>query len=173
MRRLFVVLSVFFVTLAAISQASAATTQFTALAKGEFGGASPFKPCPTDPTLEPTCEVGHIAGYGKVSQVFTFVSGQEVNGCFESTGDVLWTLLDDPTSTLTTREVIVDCTPGGSTSSPGNRFHSFGNPFQGQGTYVITGGTGVFAGASGSGTVYTVGAGDTITIRYDGTITLP
>ena len=171
MRRLLIAALIAVAAIAA-SQASAATSDFQATIKGEFGGASPDNPCPTDPTLF-TCEVGSLPGYGRVTQVFTFVSGREVDGCFETTGDVLWTLISDPTSTLTTHEVIVDCTPGASSSSPGNRFHSFGNPFQGQGTYVITGGTGVFAGASGTGTVYTRGAGDTIVIRYAGTITLP
>lgn len=95
MRRPLVALAVLVVTLTAISQATGATTQFTALAKGEFEGASSFKACPTNPALD-SCETGRIAGYGKVTQVFTFVSGREVNGCFENTGDVLWTLINDP-----------------------------------------------------------------------------
>lgn len=172
MRRFLVVAALVSVTLVAASQASAATQQFTASVKAEYPGASPEKTCPTDPTLF-TCETGHLAGYGQITQVFTFVSGREVDGCFETTGDVLWTLIDDPTSTFMTREVYVDCAPGASAGSPGNRLHSFGNPVQGEGTYVISAGTGVFAGASGSGTLYTRAAGDTIVIRYDGTITLP
>ena len=35
------------------------------------------------------------------------------------------------------------------------------------------GGTGVFAGASGSGTLTSVGAGDAIVIHYSGTLAIP
>ena len=93
----------------------------------QFPGASP-ESCPTDPSLF-TCEVGHISGYGRVTQVFTFESFRRVGECNEVIGTALWTLIDDRSSTLTTREVVVDCRPGASASAPGNRFHSFGNPF--------------------------------------------
>jgi hypothetical protein len=109
---------------------------------------------------------------GKVTQVFTFVSEREVDGCLEITGDDLWTMISDPESTFMTHEVYLNCTPGASADSPGNRLHSFGNPVTAQGTFVISGGTGVFEGASGSGTLYLAGAGDTLVIRYDGTITI-
>jgi hypothetical protein len=151
--------------------ASAATANFAAVMQLDFVGKSPAKPCPLDPTT--TCDVGHIAGYGQVVQEFTFVSGVEVDGCFETTGDVLWTLVADPVSTFMTHEVYTECTPGASADAPGNRLHSFGNPFQGEGTFVISAGTGVFAGASGSGALFTRGAGDSYILRYAGTITLP
>lgn len=154
-----------------VAQASAATLDFRATIKGEYPGASPESPCPTDPTLF-TCETGSISGYGKVTQVFTFVSDREVDGCLEITGDVLWTLISDPESTFMTREVYLNCTPGASADSPGNRLHSFGNPVKAEGTFVISAGTGVFEGASGSGTLYLTGAGDTLVIRYEGTITI-
>jgi hypothetical protein len=114
-----------------------------------------------------------LSGYGKVTQVFTFVSEAEVDGCIETTGDVLWTLVSDPDSTFMTREVYLNCTPGASAGSPGNRFHSFGNPVNATGTFVISAGTGLFAGASGTGALTLTGAGDAIVIRYDGTIMLP
>jgi hypothetical protein len=106
-------------------------------------------------------------------QQFTLVGSVEVDGCVETTGDVLWTLVDDPDSTFMTREVYTECTPGASAESAGNRLHSFGNPFQGEGTFVISAGTGVFEGASGGGALSTRAAGDVYTIRYGGTITIP
>jgi hypothetical protein len=172
MRRFLMVGLVVVVSLTAIAQTSAATTNFKATIKGEYSGASPESPCPTDPTLD-ICEVGTVSGFGKVSQVFTFISAEEADGCVEITGDVLWTLISDPESTFMTHEVYVQCTPGASADTPGNRLHSFGNPVTAQGTFVISAGTGVFEGASGSGALFLAGAGDTLVIRYDGTITLP
>lgn len=170
MRRLLMAVLVLLAAIT-VSPVSAATLDFRATIKGEFGGASPDNPCPTDPTLL-TCEVGSISGYGRVTQVFTFISAKPVDGCFEITGDVLWTLISDRESTFMTHEVYLNCTPGASAGSAGNRLHSFGNPGKGQGTFVITGGTSVFAGASGTGTLYFTGAGDAVVIRYDGTITI-
>ena len=72
-----------------------------------------------------------------------------------------------------TREVYLNCTPGASADSPGNRLHSFGNPVKAEGTFMISAGTGVFEGASGSGTLHLAAAGDGLVISYDGTITTP
>jgi hypothetical protein len=155
-------------TLGLVGPAEAVTTEkFAALVRSEFEGASPFTPCPTDPSLF-ACEVGHIAGYGKVTQVFTFESARTVGDCTEVTGTVLWTLVDS-SGTLTTREVITDCTPGTSSVQPA---FAFGHPFEGEGTYVITEGTGAFANASGSGVVTTRSGGDVLVIRYAGTLIL-
>jgi hypothetical protein len=169
MRRFLMLLSVAVVAAVFVVPTSAATARFSAVIHLEFEGASPTKPCPLDPTT--TCDVGHIAGYGQVVQDFTFVSGVEVDGCFETTGDVLWTLVDDPASTFMTHEVYTECTPGRSADAPDSD-RAFGNPFQGKGTFVISAGTGVFAGASGDGTLYTRAGGDVYNIHYAGTITI-
>ena len=41
-----------------------------------------------------------------------------------------------------------------------------GDPFKATGTFVVAGGTGAFAGATGGGTLTSVGAGDAIVIHY-------
>ena len=170
MRRLFVIGLVVFASLSAIAQTSAATANFSAVIHLDFEGASPSKPCPLDPTT--TCDVGQIAGYGQVVQEFTLVDFVEVDGCSETTGDVLWTLVDDPASTFMTHEVYTECSPGRSADAPDSE-RAFGNPFKGKGTFVISAGTGVFAGASGDGTLYTRAGGDVYNLRYAGTITTP
>ena len=118
---------------------SAATAKFSAVIHLDFEGAAPSKPCPLDPTT--TCDVGHIAGYGQVVQEFNLVDFGEVDGCSETTGDVPWTLVEDPASTFMTREVYTECTPGRSADAPDSD-RAYGNPFKGEGTFVISAGTG-------------------------------
>ena len=50
---------------------------------------------------------------------------------------------------------------------------SFGNPLSSESTFTIISGTGRFAGATGSGTATTKGAGDAAKSTLTGTITLP
>ena len=170
MRRFLMLLSVAVVAAVFAVPTSAATAKFSAVIHLDFEGAAPAKPCPLDPTT--TCDVGHISGYGQVVQDFTLVDFVEVDGCSETTGNVLWTLVDDPTSTFMTHEVYTECSPGRSADAPDSE-RAFGNPFKGEGTFVISAGTGVFAGASGGGTLYTRAAGDVYNLRYAGTITTP
>ena len=170
MRRILMLLGVAVVAAVVVVPSSAATAKFSAVIHLDFEGAAPSKPCPLDPTT--TCDVGHIAGYGQVVQEFTLDSFVEVDGCFLTTGDVLWTLVEDPASTFMTHEVYTECTPGRSADAPDSD-RAFGNPFKGEGTFEISAGTGVFAGASGGGTLSTRAAGDVYNLRYAGTITTP
>ena len=168
MRRM-LILAVAVAAVAAPTAGATASEPFAMHIKGEWGGASPFAPCPIDPTI--TCERGQIKGYGKVAQTYAGSSVPE-GDCVRITGTAVTYLLDG-SGTLTTQESLLDCTPGASGSSPGNVLHSFGNPVKSFGSFSITGGTGVFAGASGSGTESAKAAGDTIVITYAGTLTLP
>ena len=93
--------------------------------------------------------------------------------CVDFTGTTTVTLQDAVGSTLVIAELDNQCTPGNSTNTSGNQLHSFGNPFYGDGTWTIVSGTGVFAGATGTGTVSYVAAGDALVEHYSGTITLP
>jgi len=75
-----------------------ATLGFRAQIKGELEGPRPTtraRPIPGSSRARQ----GKVSGYGKVTQVFTFLSDREVDGCIETTGDVLWTLISDPEST--------------------------------------------------------------------------
>ena len=49
----------------------------------------------------------------------------------------------------------------------------FGNPLFVEGTFEVIGGTGSLAGATGSGDIFQVLAGNTIQIWFDGEIVLP
>jgi hypothetical protein len=173
MRRLLMILSLGLVVAAiAVTSASAVTVKVTAVVHVGLEGAAPEKPCPIDPTI--TCDTGSIAGVGKITQEFTLDSSDEVDGCLETTGSVVWTLIADTDSTFMTHEVYTECTPGASAEAPGAG-RSFGNPFKGEGTWTIISGsgTGVFAGVSGSGTLTSHAGGDAYTIRYAGTVTVP
>jgi hypothetical protein len=156
----------------AVTSGSAVTVKAIAVVHVAVGGAAAEKPCPLDPTI--ICDTGSIAGVGKITQDFTLESFEEVDGCFQTTGTVVWTLIADPDSTFMTREVYIECTPGGSAEAPGSA-RSFGNPFQGEGTWTILSGsgTGVFTGISGSGTLTSRAGGDAYTIRYAGTVDIP
>jgi hypothetical protein len=50
---------------------------------------------------------------------------------------------------------------------------SYGNPSFDHYAWVIVGGTGRFAGAAGSGEWVNVLAGDTVVIKFSGSLTLP
>ena len=147
MRRILMLLGVAVVAMVVVVPSSAATAKFSAVIHLDFEGAAPSKPCPLDPTT--TCDVGHIAGYGQVVQEFNLVDFVEVNGCSETTGDVLWTLVEDPASTFMTREVYRECTPGRSADAPDSD-RAYGNPFKGEGTFVISAGTGFFQAHPGA-----------------------
>ena len=110
MRRILMLLGVAVVAVVVVVPSSAATAKFSAVIHLDFEGVAPSKPCPLDPTT--TCDVGHIAGYGQVVQEFNLVDFVEIDGCSETTGDDLWTLVEDPASTFMTREVYTECTPG-------------------------------------------------------------
>ena len=156
----------------AVTSAGAVTVKATAVVHVGLEGAAAEKPCPIDPTI--TCDTGSIAGVGKITQEFMLESSDEVDGCFETTGSVVWTLIADTDSTFMTHEVYTECTPGASAEAPGSA-RSFGNPFKGVGTWTIISGsgTGLFEGLSGSGTLTSHAGGDAYTIRYAGTVTIP
>ena len=100
---------------------------------------------------------------------FEFIEGEQVGSCFHAIFVATVELLDG-SGTLVIEEDDLFCTPGVSADTPGNQLHSFGNPFTIDGTWVVSGGSGVFAGATGSGTNRSRGAGDVIIDKYTGSI---
>ena len=75
--------------------------------------------------------------------------------------------------------LVLNETPSAETVFPGKAhlapgaFVGYGNPAFDQYAWVIVGGTGQFAGATGSGQWVNVLAGDTIVIKFSGSLTLP
>lgn len=91
---------------------------------------------------------------------------------FSETGITRTITLRDGSTIMTTEDYGEAVFPGRSHEAPG-AFVSFGNPAFVNGTFEIVGGTGQLAGATGSGTIRQVLAGNTIQIWFDGTLTLP
>jgi hypothetical protein len=166
MRHLMVVMSLVLASIAIGTGAAASTKpSYEAVFKGEFPGASPEEPCPTDPSAL-DCAVGYVQGFGPATNVFEGESFTPIgNGCFLEEGTATTTLLDG-SGTLITHESHPICFPGASSSASGNRFHSFGNPYSAKGRFEIVGGTGVFAGATGGGSLTISSVGDAIVIKY-------
>ena len=148
--------------------ASAETVEFEADVQGFFGIRN-SSPCP--PGLD--CGRARIEGFGKATRTLA-ITGFEPGvppGCNSVTA-VEQMVLETDGSTLTLELEAAICTPGASGSAP-HTPQAQGDPFNATGTFTVIGGTGAFAGATGGGTLTSVGAGDAIVIHYEGTLTLP
>lgn len=154
---------------AAAVPASAQTVEFDASVRASFGIRNSID-CPPD--LD--CGTARIDGFGKATRTLgiTGVAPGVPAGCDTVTA-IEHMILDSDGSILDLAVRAALCYPGASSSAPGQQGRSQGNPFQGTGTFEVIGGTGVFAGASGSGTLTAIGAGDAIVIDYSGALTLP
>jgi len=166
MRRISALLLAFLLALTLSAPAFAATTiPVRAFVKENFERAPSDKPCEfNEATEEVSCfGFGNAKRYGPLTSVIVF----------SSTGESVRTLTLRDGSTVDLVEFYDNFkTPGRSGQAPGI-FHSFGNPGVLTGTFEVIGGTGALEGASGSGTIKHVIAGNTRQIFFTGTITLP
>jgi hypothetical protein len=167
-RALCIVGSAALAALALALPAPAQTSTFEAKVQGLFGIRNSII-CP--PNLD--CGRARIDGYGAATRTLAitgFTPGVPA-GC-DSVTALEHMVLDSDGSTLDLALDAAICHPGSSrdaSSSP----RAQGDPFRATGTFAIVGGTGVFAGATGSGTLTSVGAGDAIVIHYSGTLAIP
>jgi hypothetical protein len=163
-----VLLAAALLALAAAPAVPAQSTSFEARFQ-EFFGRSKAHPCAPPFFL---CGTGDVAGFGPATSTFeilTFDFNPET-ACGDTT--IRYTItLSSGTGTLTLLGDGTVCFPGNSTFAPG-AMKSFGNPFRLTFTWTVTGGTGVFAGASGSGTGLSKGAGESGHTALSGVITL-
>jgi hypothetical protein len=108
---------------------------------------------------------GTVQGFGPVTSTIFFP--------FDPPYPLTRTLELADGSTLVLEEMpLGGSRPGASAYAPGQQV-SAGNPGFDNFAWSVVDGTGVFAGAVGSGTWENVQAGDTIVIRFTGTLTLP
>lgn len=136
-----------------------------AIIKENFERAPSNEPCVFDPVLVTlTCPgTGNAGRFGKLTSVAVYTAAGVTRTI---------TFLRDG-ATLTIAETYGEPTfPGSSTNAPG-AMKSFGNPFTLEGTWVVTGATGSLAGASGTGAVTQMGAGNTLNFWFSGSIRLP
>ena len=164
-----VLLAAVLLGLAAVPAAGAQTVSLEARFH-ESGGRAAAHPCAPTALL---CGRGTLEGFGAATSTFeilTFTNFDPETSCADTT--IRYTIaLASGAGTLVLTETGVVCFPGRSTLAPG-ALKSFGNPFRLTTTWTVTDGTGVFAGASGSGSAKTRGAGDGGQTTLSGTITL-
>lgn len=154
----------FLLTLATPALA-ATTTTFSAVIHEDFGRRASSEPCFPLGDAFACPGSGTVQGFGRVTSVIVFPSDE---------GPLVRTLTFGDGSTLVTNETPIAPTvlPGKAHLAPG-AFKSYGNPSFDHYAWVIVGGTGQFAGATGSGEWLNVLAGDTIVIKFSGSLTLP
>ena len=144
---------------------SAATTfAAKAIIRENYERAPSNEPCVFDEVSEAlTCPgVGNAGRFGQLTSVAVWTDA-----------GVTRTLTFEDGATLVIFEEYPEATfPGNSTNAPGAMV-SFGNPFSVEGTWDIIGATGSLSGATGSGDVIQMGAGNTLNFWYSGSITLP
>ena len=138
-----------------------------AIVKENFERAPSNEPCVFDAGNETlTCP-----GRGTAGRFGRFTS----SAIYDGSEDVMRTITFADGSTVVLHEVYEEPVyPGASHDAPGSLL-SFGNPFAQEGTWeaVAGSGTGGLAGATGSGTVELMGAGNTLQFWFTGTITTP
>ncbi len=167
MRRIGALFCAALVTVALAAPVSAATTiQVKALIKEDFANASSNVPCEVDEVAETVSCFGR-GNAGRFGQLTSVV-------VFSETGTTRTVTFGDGSTLVLAEEYSFEgfMTPGNSTNAPG-QLVSFGNPAFQSGTFEVIGATGSLAGATGSGTISQVLAGNTIQIFFSGTITLP
>ena len=166
-RALFPAVLTALLTLSVAAPVSAVTFDVRAVIKENFERAPSDEPCVFDEVNETlTCP-----GRGTAGRFGRFTS----SAIYDGSGDVLRTITFADGSTLVLHEAYGDVLfPGASHHAPGSAL-SFGNPFSQEGTWeVVAGsGTGGLTGATGSGAVVLMGAGNTLQFWFTGTITTP
>ena len=166
-RALFLAVLAALLALSVAAPVSAVTFDVRAVVKENFERAPSDEPCVFDEVNETlTCP-----GIGTAGRFGRFTS----SAVYDGSGDVWRTLTFADGSSIVLHEVYGDVLfPGGSADAPGALL-SFGNPFSQEGTWeVVAGsGTGGLTGATGSGTVTVMGAGNTLQFWFTGTLTTP
>jgi hypothetical protein len=163
-----VLLAAALVALAAAPAVPAQSTSFEARFQEFFGRSIPHA-CSAPFFL---CGTGEVAGYGSATSTFEILTFDldPATACGETTFRYTIMLSSGAGELILTGDGTV-CFPGNSFFAPG-AMKSFGNPFRLGFTWTVTGGTGAFAGATGSGTGMTKGAGESGHTVLSGTITL-
>lgn len=144
---------------------SAATTfSVKAIIRENFERAPSNDPCVFDEVNETlTCPgVGNAGRFGQLTSVAVWTDAGVTRTLTFSDGATVVIFEDYPDSTY----------PGNSSNAPGAMV-SFGNPYSAEGTWEIIDATGSLTGATGSGDVIQMGAGNTLNFWYSGSITLP
>ena len=166
-RALFFAVIAALLALSAAAPVSAVTFDVRAIVKENFERAPSDEPCVFDEVNETvTCP-----GRGTAGRFGRFTS----SAIYDGSPDVWRTITFADGSSVVLHEVYGDVLfPGGSSHAPGGLV-SFGNPFSQEGTWeVVAGsGTGGLTGATGSGTVMLMGAGNTLQFWFEGTLTTP
>jgi len=143
--------------------ALAAPSTVKAVIHEDFGKRASARPCTPIPDGVTCAGDGVVAGVGRVTSLADYTADPSVPRTLTfadgSTVSVLETY-DDPSF------------PGKSQDAPGAQI-SYGNPYLQTFTWVITGATGAFTGASGGGTGTATFAGDALTFRFEGTVSVP
>lgn len=167
MRRIGALFSAALMVLAFAVPVSAATTiQVSALVKETFERAPSNTPCEFDAIDESfTCfGRGNAGRFGQLTSVVVFDDGMVTRTITFGDGSTIVLAEEYPLEGFST--------PGRSFDAPG-QLVAFGNPAFQTGTFEVIDATGSLTGATGSGTISQVLAGNTIQIFFTGTITLP
>lgn len=145
--------------------ALAGTRTFRAVILENFGIRASAQPCEVLADGFSCPGEGTVQGFGPVTSTIFFP--------FDPPFPLTRTLELADGSTLVLAETpLGGIRPGSSADAPGQQV-SAGNPAFDNYAWSVVAGTGVFAGAVGSGTWENVQAGDTIVLRFTGTLTLP
>ena len=140
------------------------TISAKAIIRENYERAPSNDPCVFDEVNETlTCPgVGNAGRFGQLTSVAIWTDA-----------GVTRTLTFGDGATLVLFEEYPEVTPPGNSSNAPGALVSFGNPFSVEGTWEVIDATGSLTGASGSGTVMQMGAGNTLNFWYSGSITLP
>ena len=166
-RALFLAVLAALLALSVAAPVSAVTFDVRAVIKENFERAPSDEPCVFDEVNQTlTCPGTGTAGrFGRFSS----------SAIYDGSPDVWRTLTFADGSSIVLHEVYDEPVfPGASTDAPG-ALVSFGNPYSQEGEWavVVGSGTGGLAGASGSGTVELMAAGNTLQFWFTGSITTP
>lgn len=166
-RALFLAVLAALLALSVAAPVSAVTFDVRAIVKENFERAPSDEPCVVDEVEQTvTCP-----GRGTAGRFGRFTS----SAIYDGSPDVWRTITFADGSSVVLHEVYEEVVfPGNSTHAPGALI-SFGNPFAQDGTWTVVpdSGTGGLTGATGSGTVMLMGAGNTLQFWFTGTITTP
>ena len=158
-------LAALFALTVSVPVSAVTTIQAKAIIKENFERAPSDEPCVFDPVLVTlTCPgTGNAGRFGKLTSVAVYTATSVTRTI---------TFLRDGATLVISEDYGEATSPGNSFNAPGAMV-SFGNPFTQEGTWEVTGSGGNLTGASGSGTVTQMGAGNTLNFWFSGTITLP
>lgn len=151
--------------MALAAPALAGTGGFRAVILEDFGRRASAQPCWEEAAGFACAGRGTVQGYGSVTSKILFPN--------DPAEPLERTLTFTDGSTLVLEETWLDgAGPGRAASAPGT-IVSFGNPWFDRYAWSVVGGSGTFAEATGAGTWENVLAGDTIVIRFSGTLAVP